>query len=146
ICHIFSGGGIQIDHKKTEVVKNWPRPLSSLDIRSFLGLTGYYKRFVEVCEKSFQELKDRLTSTPVLTLSERSNGFVVYYDASRIGLGCILMQNGKIIAYALRQLKIHKKKYPTHDLELENSLQYVFKQNDLILHQKRWHELLKGMT
>ncbi|WMV09418.1 hypothetical protein MTR67_002803, partial [Solanum verrucosum] len=108
--------------------------LSPLDIRNFLGLAGYYRRFVEgfssiasplttlnqkkdkflcskVCEKSFQELKDRLTSTPVLTLLEGTDGFVVYCDASRIGLGCVLMQNGKVISYASRKLKVHEKKY-----------------------------------
>ncbi|KAH0639444.1 hypothetical protein KY285_036030 [Solanum tuberosum] len=107
----------------------------------FAPLAGYYRRFVEgfssisypstkltqktvkfqwseACEKSFQELKKRLTSAPVLTLPEGTQGFVVYCDASRVGLGCFLMQNGKVIAYASRQLKVHEKNYPTHDLEL----------------------------
>ena len=69
-------------------------------------------------EKSFQELKDRLTSAPILTLSRSVEGYVVYCDASRVGLGCVLMQDGKVIAYASRQLKIHEKNHPTHDLEL----------------------------
>ena len=69
----------------------------------------------ESCEKSFQELKTRLTSDPVLTLPD---GFVVYCDASRVGLGCVLTQKGKVIAYTSRQLKPHEKNYPTHDLEL----------------------------
>ncbi|WMV46598.1 hypothetical protein MTR67_039983 [Solanum verrucosum] len=116
-----------------DVVKSWPRPLSPTDIRSFLGLAGYYRRFCEACEKSFQELKDRLTSAPMLTLQEGTNGFVVYCDASRVGLGCVLMQRGKVIAYALRQLKVHENKYLTHDLELAMSLQYVFTQKDLNL-------------
>lgn len=64
----------------------------------------------------FLELKDRLTSTPVLTLFKGTDGFVVYFDASRIGSGCVLMKNWKVIAYASRQLKIHKKNYPTYDL------------------------------
>ncbi|WMV49763.1 hypothetical protein MTR67_043148, partial [Solanum verrucosum] len=68
------------------------------------------------CEKSFQELKDRLTSTPILTLPVGTDGFVVYYEASGIRLGCVLMQNGKVIACFSRQLKIHEKIYPTHDL------------------------------
>ena len=137
--HVISGEGIMVDPKKTKAVKNWPRPLTSSDIRSFLGLAGYYRRFVEGfssisspltrltqkkekfqwsldCEKSFQELKDRLTKAPVLTLPEGSDGFVVYCDASRVGLGCVLMQNGKVISYASRQLKVHEKNYPTHDL------------------------------
>ncbi|XP_070025228.1 uncharacterized protein [Nicotiana sylvestris] len=82
----------------------------------------------DACEGSFQELKSRLTTAPVLTLPEGTNEFVVYYDASRIGLGCVLMQYGKVIAYASRQLKNHEKNYPTHDLEFA---------------ARRWLELLK---
>src|SRR5687767_5991964 len=123
--HVVSGEAIKFDPKKTEAVKNWPRPLSSSDIRSFRGLAGYYRRFVEGfssisspltmltqkkekfqwsldCEKSFQELKDRLNKAPVLTLPVGTDGFVVYCDASRVGLGCVPMQNGKVIAYASR--------------------------------------------
>ena len=123
--HVISGEGIMVDPKKTEAVKNWPRPLTSSDIRSFLGLAGYYRRFVEGfssisspltkltqkreklqwspdCEKSFQELKDRLTKAPVLTLPEGNDGFVVYCNASRVGLGSVLMQKGKVIVYASR--------------------------------------------
>ena len=70
------------------------------------------------CEKSFQELKTRLTFAPVLAIPDGSDGFVVYCNASRVGLGCVLMQHGKVIAYAFRQLKPHEKNYPTHDLEL----------------------------
>ena len=122
------------------MVKNFPRPLTQTDIRSLLGLAGYYWRFVngyvsiaslltiltqrskkfewsEACEKSFQILKDRLTSAPVLTLSEGTKGFVVYCDASRVGLGCVLMQHGKVIAYASRKLKVHERNYPNHELE-----------------------------
>ena len=121
----------------------------------------------ESCEKSFQELKTRLTSAPILTLPDGVDGFVVYCDASRVGLGCVLMQKGKVIAYASRQLKPHEKNYPTHDLELaavvfalkiwrhylygvhvdvftdHKSLQYVFTQRELNLRQRRWLELLK---
>jgi len=94
------------------------------EIRSFLGLTGYYRKFVEgflkiavpmtkliwkevkfewiaKCEESFQELKDRLTLTPVLAMPSGPGGYVVYTDASKIGLGCVLMQNGRVIAYGL---------------------------------------------
>ena len=139
--HVVSGDGIKVDPKKMDVIRNWPRPLTPSDIRSFLGLAGYYRRFVDgfssiaspmtkltqkkvkfvwtdECERSFQTLKDRLVSAPILSLPEGLEGFVVYCDASRVGLGCVLMQNGKVIAYASRQLKVHEKNYPTHDLEL----------------------------
>ncbi|KAH0685639.1 hypothetical protein KY290_017163 [Solanum tuberosum] len=188
--HIVSSKGIEVDPKKMDAVKSWPGPLSPSDIRSFFGLSRYYKRFVEgflsilfpltiftqkkakfkwskLCERSFQQLKDRLTSATVLTLPERMNVFVVYYEASKIGLGCVLMKNGKVIAYASRKLKVHKKNYPIHDLDLaavvfalniwrhylygvhidmctdHKSLQYVFNQKDLNLRQRRWLELLK---
>ena len=124
-----------------EVVKSWLSPSSPTDIQSFLGLDGHYQRFVEVflsissslmaltqknsmfewsesCEKSFQLLKDRLTSASILTLLEETKGFVIYRDASRVGIGSVLMQHGKVIAYASRQLKRHKKNDRTHDLEL----------------------------
>ncbi|KAH0709715.1 hypothetical protein KY284_011142 [Solanum tuberosum] len=139
--HIVSSKGIEVDPKKTDAVKGCPKPLTPTDIRSFLGLVGYYRRFVEgfssiasplttlnqkkatfvwseACDKSFQELKDKFTSTLILTLSEGTDRFVVYCDVSRVGLGCVLMQHGKVIAYASRQLKIHKKNYPTHDFKL----------------------------
>lgn len=106
------------------------------EIRSFLGLAGYYRRFVQgfssiaspltkltrknvpyvwsdKCEDSFQELKKRLTTAPVLTLLSVTGGFTIFTDASNIGLGCVLMQEGKVIAYGSRQLKD-----ATHDLEL----------------------------
>ena len=71
------------------------------------------------CEKSFAELKTRLTTAPFLTIPESSDGYVIYCDASRVGLGCVLMQRDKVISYAFRKLKVHEKNYPTHDLELE---------------------------
>ena len=70
------------------------------------------------CYVSFQKLKTLLTTAPILTLAVEGEGFVVYCDASRIGLGCVLMQKGKVIAYASRHLKVHEKNYPIHDLEL----------------------------
>ncbi|WMV37439.1 hypothetical protein MTR67_030824, partial [Solanum verrucosum] len=101
-----------------------------------MALTQKKAKFVwsEAYEKSFQELKDTLTSAPVFTLSECTNGFVVYSNASRVGLGYVLMQHGKVIDYASRQLKIHERNYPTHDLELAANLN---------LRQRRWLELLK---
>ena len=141
IGHIVSSEGIRVDLQKIEAVKQWPRPTSTIDIRSFLGVAGYYIRFVEGylsigspltsltqkmvkfqqsdnCDKSFAELTKRWTTTPFFTLPEGSDGYVIYCDASRVGLGCVLMQRGKVIAYASRQLKVHEKNYQTHDLEL----------------------------
>ena len=74
--------------------------------------------WAETCEKSFKELKDRLTSARVLTLPKCSENYTVYCHAPRVCLVCVLMQGGKVIAYASRQLKVHEKNYPTHDLEL----------------------------
>ena len=137
--HIVSDEAVRVDTQKIEVVKNWLRPTTPIEIRSFLGLAGYYRRFVEgfssivapliklthketkfqwndACEKSFQDLKNKLTSTPVLVLPEGTKGYAVYCDALGVGLGCVLMQHGKVIAYASRQLRPHEKNYSTHDL------------------------------
>ncbi|KAI3681174.1 hypothetical protein L6452_35959 [Arctium lappa] len=123
--------------------------------------------WTEVQEKAFRTLQRKLCETPILSLPEGSEDFVVYRDASKMGLGCVLMQRGKVIAYASRQLKIHEKNYPTHDLELaaavfalklwrhylygtkctlytdHKSLKYVFDQKELNMRQMRWLELLK---
>ena len=107
--------------------------------------------------KSFWELKDRLTSAPVLTLPKCGENYTVYCDASRVGLGFVLMQAGKFISYASRQLKVHKKNYPTYDpklaavvlaLKLRRHCLYgvhldVFTERELKLRQRRWLELLK---
>ena len=79
---------------------------------------GHKFTWTEACEKSFQELKTRLTTAPVLTIPHGNNGFAIYCDASKHGLGAVLMQNGKVVAYASRQLKDYETRYPTHDLEL----------------------------
>ncbi|CAN4076710.1 unnamed protein product [Withania somnifera] len=177
---LYRREGIRVDSQKIEAVKDWPRPTTATKIRSFLGLAGYYRRFVEgfssiyapltklthketrfrwndACERSFQELKNKLTSTPSVGTPEGTDGYAVYCDASGIGLGCVLMRHGRVIAYASRQLRPHEKNYPTHDLELaavvfalkiwrhylygvhvdiytdHKSLQYIFKQKDLNL-------------
>ena len=70
------------------------------------------------CKKSIVEFKTRLATTPVLTLPAGSDGYVIHYDASRVFLGCVLIQRDKVIAYASRKLKVHEKKHPTHDLDL----------------------------
>ena len=119
------------------------------------------------CEESFQELKHRLTTAPVLAIPEGTEGFVIYSDASLKGLGCVLMQHDKVIAYASRQLKDYEKNYPIHDLELaavvfalkiwrhylygarceiftdHKSLRYFFTQKDLNMRQCRWLEVVK---
>uniref|UniRef100_A0A2N9H3S5 Integrase catalytic domain-containing protein n=1 Tax=Fagus sylvatica TaxID=28930 RepID=A0A2N9H3S5_FAGSY len=152
--------GITVDPSKIEAVVNWVRPTNVSEVRSFLGLAGYYRR-------SFQELKQRLVSAPVLTIPSSSSGFVIYSDASHKGLGCVLMQHGKVVAYASRQLKSYEQNYPTHDLELaavvfalkiwrhylygerceiytdHKSLKYISTQKELNMRQRRWLELIK---
>ncbi|XP_035845916.1 uncharacterized mitochondrial protein AtMg00860-like [Helianthus annuus] len=126
--HIVSAEGITMDPSKVEAITKWPRPTSVTEVRSFLGLAGYYRRFVEGFsilalpltqllrkgvkftwnddrEKSFEALKQKLVSAPILTLPSGTGGFDIYSDASKKGLGCVLMQHGKVIAYASRQLK-----------------------------------------
>ena len=130
-----------MDPRKIEAIVNWEQPKNVFEIGSFLGLAGYYRRFVEHfslivapltwltkkgvkyewsddCEQNFQELKSRLTMASVLVLPTPKSEYVVFSDASRKGLGCVLMRDGKIIAYVSRQLKKHEINYPTHDLEL----------------------------
>ncbi|XP_059639261.1 uncharacterized protein LOC132281583 [Cornus florida] len=97
----------------------------------------------EACDSSFQELKTRLTTVPVLVIPERGLGYVIYCDASRDGLGCVLMQDGRVVAYGSRQLKTHEYNYPTHDLELAAVVFYIFSQKDLNNRQRRWVEFLK---
>ena len=121
----------------------------------------------EQCERNFEELKRRLTNTLVLTIPNTNQSFEVFSDASYQGLGCVLMQNRKVVAYASRQLKVCERNYPTHDLELvvvvfalkiwrhflyevsfnlfsdHKSLRYLFDQNELHMRQKRWVEFLK---
>ncbi|GJW23213.1 putative reverse transcriptase domain-containing protein [Tanacetum coccineum] len=158
--------GIYVDPTKIEAVKNWASPTTPLEIRQFLGLAGYYRRFGEEQEEAFQLLKQKLCAAPILALPKGSDDFVVYCDASIKGLGAILMQRMKVIAYASRQLKINEKNYTTHDLELgaavfalkiwrhylygtkcvvftdHKSLQHILDQKDLNMRQRRWIELL----
>nr|GFB81854.1 putative reverse transcriptase domain-containing protein [Tanacetum cinerariifolium] len=139
--HVIDGQGIHVDPAKIESVKDWAPPKSPTEIRQFLGLTGYYRRFIEGFSKiakpmtkltqknvkfewgdkqevAFHLLKQKLCSAPILALPEGSKDFIVYCDASKKGLDTVLMQREKVISYASRQLKIHEKNYMTHDLEL----------------------------
>ncbi|KAL0455612.1 UNVERIFIED_CONTAM: Transposon Tf2-12 polyprotein [Sesamum latifolium] len=188
--HVVSKEGVQPDPAKVRAILEWEPPKNVSEVRSFLGLAGYNRRFVkdfsvvakpltnllkkntpfnwnDRCAQSFEELKRRLTSAPILALPSGDGGYVVYTDASRQGLGCVLMQHGKVIAYASRQLRPHEMNYPTHDLELaaivhalkiwrhylygetfhiftdHKSLKYIPTQKELNLRQRRWIELLK---
>ena len=157
--HVVSADGIYVDPQKVKAVANWEQPTTVTEVRSFLGLAGYYRRFIEGfskiarplhcltrkgvnfewtdrCEESFQTLKEKLTSAPVLTLPEGNEGFEVYSDASHQGLGCVLMQHKRVVAYASRQLKKHELNYPTHDLELAA----------VIFALKTWRHYLYGAT
>ncbi|KAK9110556.1 hypothetical protein Sjap_018616 [Stephania japonica] len=188
--HVVGATGVAVDPEKVRAVIEWPTPTTVTQIRSFLGLAGYYRRFVqdfskiaapmtklikknakfdwnEECEHAFNTLKQKLTTAPVLALPETGKDLVVYTDASKVGLGGVLMQEGRVIAYASRQLKVHERNYPTHDLELaaivfalkiwrhhlygvrfelftdHKSLKYLFTQRELNLRQRRWLEFLK---
>ncbi|GKE90022.1 putative reverse transcriptase domain-containing protein, partial [Tanacetum coccineum] len=130
-----------VDLAKIESIKDWASPKTLMDIHQFLGLAGYYQRFIEGFSKivesmtkltqngvkfdwgdkediTFQLLKQKLCSAPILALPEGAENFIVYCDALHKGLGAVLMQKEKVIAYVSRQLKIHEKNYTTHDLEL----------------------------
>ncbi|GJX56934.1 putative reverse transcriptase domain-containing protein [Tanacetum coccineum] len=187
--HVIDSEGIHVDPAKIESIKDWASPKTPIEIRQFLGLAGYYRRFIEgfskiakpmtkltqknvkfdwseKAEAAFQLLKQKLCSAPILALPEGSENFVVYCDASRKGLGAVLMQREKVIAYVSRQLKIHEKNYTTHDLELgavvfalkmwrhylygtkcivftdHKSLQHILDQKELNMRQRRWLKLL----
>ncbi|GJZ31462.1 reverse transcriptase domain-containing protein [Tanacetum coccineum] len=116
--HVINGDGIYVDPSKIEVVKNLIAHRTPSEVRSFLRLAGKTFDWGEEQENEFQTLKGKLCDAPVLALPDGPKDFVVHCDASRLGLGCVLMQRGKVIAYASRQLKIHEKNYTTHDLEL----------------------------
>ncbi|GJS35866.1 putative reverse transcriptase domain-containing protein [Tanacetum coccineum] len=139
--HVIDSEGIHVDPAKIEAIKDWASPKTPTEIRQFSGLAGYYRRFIEgfskiarpmtkltqksvkfewgeKAEAAFQLLKQKLCSAPILALPEGSENFVVYCDASHKGLGAVLMQREKVIAYASRQLKVHEKNYTIHDLEL----------------------------
>jgi hypothetical protein len=139
--HIINHEGLAVDLKKVTTILDWKAPKDVRGIKSFIGMAGYYRCFIEgfskiarpmttllakkvefkwtpACKESFEKLKQKLTTAPVLVLPDVHKPFSVYCDASYTGLGCVLMQEGKVVAYLSRQLKVHEKNYPTHDLEL----------------------------
>ncbi|KAA3469980.1 DNA/RNA polymerases superfamily protein [Gossypium australe] len=168
--NIVSAEGIRVDPSKISRVVEWKLTRNVFRVRSFLGLVGYYRHFVkrfsmiatpmkrllqkdvkfkwsEKCQQSFGQLKALLIEAPVLVQPEAGKEFVIFSDASLNGLGCVLMQEGKVIAYASRKLKQHEKNYPTQDLELP-AIVFALKiwlhhLYDLNLRQRRWLELLK---
>nr|GEW82673.1 putative reverse transcriptase domain-containing protein [Tanacetum cinerariifolium] len=187
--HVINSRGIHVNPAKIESIKDWASPKTPTEICQFLGLTGYYRRFIEGFSKiaksmtkltqkgikfdwgekeenDFQLIKQKLCSLPILALPKGSEDFVVYCDASHKGLGAVLMQREKVIAYASRQLKVHEKNYTTHNLELgsvvfalkiwrhylygtkctvftdHKSLQHILDQKELNIRQRRWLELL----
>ena len=181
--HVLSAEGVVVDSGKVEDVLNWKPPTTVHEVRSFLGMAGYYRCFIpdfsrvaknqtkfvwsSECEQAFQTLKRLLTTAPILAQPDIEKPFDVYCDASGIGIGCVLMQEGRVRAYASRQLKSHEENYLTHDLELaavvhalkiwrhyllgntchlytdHKSLKYIFTQAELNMRQQRWLELIK---
>ncbi|GJV27940.1 putative reverse transcriptase domain-containing protein [Tanacetum coccineum] len=159
IRHVIDSQGIHVDPAKIEAVKNWASPTTP---------TEKNKKYIwgENQESAFQLLKQKLCEAPILALPEGNDDFVVYCDASHQGLGAVLMQREKVIAYASRQLKPHEENYTTHDLELgavvfalkiwrhylygtkctvftdHKSLQHILDQKELNMRQRRWLELL----
>jgi hypothetical protein len=188
--HIINKEGLGVDPKKVADILNWKAPTDAQGIKSFIGMAGYYRRFIEgfskiaksmtallgnkvefkwtqKCQEAFEALKEKLTTVPVLVLPDVHKPFSVYCDACYTGLGCVLMQEGRVVAYSSLQLKVHEKNYPTHDLELASvvhalktwrhylygqkcdvytdhkSLKYIFTQSGLNMRQRRWLELIK---
>jgi hypothetical protein len=188
--HTISQDGISIDPEKVQEVMDWKPPTTVRQIQSFLGLVGYYQRFIpdfsriakpmtkllkkgvkfdwsQKCEDAFHALKQHLTTALVLAQPDNTKSVDVYCAASGIGLGCVLMQDNRVIAYASRAVRPHEQNYPTHDLELaaivhalkiwrhylmgahcniytdHKRLKYIFTQADLNMRQKRWLELIK---
>jgi len=189
--HVISKEGIAVDPEKIKTILEWPVPKDVADIRSFMGLAGYYRRFVEgfsrvaypitslqkkgrsfkwssECQQSFEKLKQLLTSALVLSIADPNKDYVVCTDASGEGVGGVLMQEGRVIAYESRKLKEHEQKYSAYDLELavvihalkmwrhyllgrkfllltdHHSLTNYFSQPTLNARQARWADFLSG--
>ena len=187
--HVVSQGRISVNPSKVKAMISWEWPTTITEVKSFLDLVGYYKWFIKgfsqialpltkltkknvsfkwipECERNFQELKEKLTTAAALVLPDTRGPFEIYCDASRKGLGCILMQNWNVVAYAYKQLKSHEINYSTHNFELaavvfalkiwrhhlhrikfevffdHKSLKYLFDQKELNMKQRRWMEFL----
>ncbi|GJT77322.1 putative reverse transcriptase domain-containing protein, partial [Tanacetum coccineum] len=187
--HVIDSQGIHLDPAKIKSIKYWASPKTPTKIWKFLGLAGYYQRFIEGFlkiakpmtkltqkkvafawgdkqEVAFHTLKNKLCSAPILALPQGAENIIIYCDASHKGMGMVLMQNEKVIAYASRQSKIHEKNYTTPNLELgavvftlkhwrhylygtkctvftdHKSLQHILNQKELNMRQRRWLELL----
>nr|GEY84718.1 putative reverse transcriptase domain-containing protein [Tanacetum cinerariifolium] len=155
--HVIDRSGVHVDPAKIDAIKSWAAPTTPTQVRQFLRLAGYYRRFIEGFsliskaltkltqknkkyewgkeeEEAFQTLKQKLCSAPILVLPEGTEDFVVYCDASLKGYGVVLMQREKVIAYGSRQLRVHEENYTTHNLELGAK--------ELNLRKQRWIELL----
>jgi hypothetical protein len=182
--HVLSTNGNAVDPSQVKDILEWKPPTTVHQVRSFLGLASYYRRFIpdfsklvkpitsllkndtkfnssSRCNEAFEQLKVLLTTAPVLAQPDIEKPFDVYCDASGSGLGCVLMQEGRVIAYASRQLRWHEEHYPTHDLVLatvvhalkiwrryllgnichiytdHKSLKYIFTQSELNMRQRR---------
>eukprot|EP00253_Pinus_taeda_P015939 PITA_15939 len=189
--HVISKDGIVVGPEKIKAIMDWPVPKDVADVRSFMGLAGYYRRFVEGfskvafpitslqkkgrafewtlnCQKSFEQLKHLLTTAPILSIADPHKDYVVCTDASKEGLGGVLMQEDRVIAYESRKLKEHEQKYSAYDLELavvihalkmwrhylmgrkfllltdHHSLTSYFSQPTLNARQARWMDFLSG--
>jgi hypothetical protein len=189
--HIINKEGLAVDPKKVADILNWKAPTDARGIKSFIGMAEYYRRFIkgfskiakpmtallgnkvefkwtQKCQEAFEALKEKLTTAPVLVLPDVHKPFSVYCDACYTGLGCVLIQEGRVLAYSSRQLKVHEQNYPIHDLELaavvhalktwrhylygqkcdvytdHKGLKYIFTRSELNMRQRRWLELIKN--
>jgi hypothetical protein len=187
--HIISTYGITVDPEKIEAIRGWPTPRNVIEVKYLWVLSGYYKRFIKgfskiaspinslqkkgvkfewtpKCEESFQQLKDILTSAPILKIADPNEYFVVCTDACKEGLGGVLTQKDHVVCYESRKLKDHERNYATHDLELATivhalkmwrhylmgkifelrtnhcGLKHLFGQPTLNARQTRWMEFL----
>jgi hypothetical protein len=152
--HMVSPIGITVDPSKVKEVLDWKLPMTVFEVRSFLGLAGYYRRFIlnfskivkpvtellkkenmyAYCDEAFKLLKKLLTTSLVLAQPDTNKPFDVYCDASSTRLGGVLMQEGQVISYSLRQLRRHEEHYPTHDHELAAVVMALW----------MWHHYLLG--